>query len=70
MGQTCHNEGTGGGFDSPPPGLLCCPKGVGEKSAPVGLSVNTLSLGIPSQVTSTGQGWKERTPYTVMVSHP
>ena len=26
--QTCHTGGTGGGFDLPPTGLLCCPEGV------------------------------------------
>ena len=70
MGQTCHNGGTGGRFDSPPPVLLCCPKGVAEKSSPRGLSVRTLSLGIPPQGTSTGQVWQEGTPYAVMVTRP
>ena len=36
MGQTCHTGGTWGGVDSPPTGLLCCLKVVGEQSAPGG----------------------------------
>ena len=31
MGKTCHTGDTGGGVDSPPPGLICCPKGVDEQ---------------------------------------
>ena len=69
-GQTFHTGNNGGGVDYPPPGLLCCPKGVGEKSALGGLSVRILSIGIPPQGTSIGQGSSERTPYTVLVSRP
>ena len=54
--KTCHTGGTGDGVDSPPPGWLCCPESVGEKSVPGGFSVRTLSIGIPPQGTSIGQG--------------
>ena len=54
--QTCHTGGTGGGVDFPPPGLLFCSEGIGDQIVPGGLSVSTLSLGIPPQVTSIGQG--------------
>ena len=70
MGQNFHTGGTGGGVYSPPPGLLCCPKGVSEQSEPVGLFARTLSLGIPPQGTSIGQGWSERTPDNVLVYPP
>ena len=56
--QTCHTGGTRVGVDSPPPGLLCCPEGVSEQSAPRVFSVRTLSFGIPPQGTSTGQWWQ------------
>ena len=65
MGQIYHTVGTGGGVDSPTTGLICCPEGVGDKIAPVGLSVSKLSPDIPPQGTATSQGWQERTPYTV-----
>ena len=52
VGQTCHTEGTGGGADSSPPGLLCFSEVVGEKSVPGVFSVRTMSLGIPPQGTS------------------
>ena len=55
-GKTCPTGGIGGGVDSPPPGWLFCPEGVGNKSLPVGFSVRTLFLGIPPQVTSIGPG--------------
>ena len=65
VGQTWHNGVTRGEVDSPPPGLICCPEGVGDQIAPGGLSVSKLSPDIPPQGTATGQGWQERTPYTV-----
>ena len=70
MGQICNTGVTGGGVDPPPIGLLCCSEGVGEKIAPGGLALSTLSLGIPPKVTSIGKGWLERTPYTARVSRP
>ena len=68
LGQTCHTGRTRGGFDSPPPRLLYCPEGVGEKRSLGFFSVRTLSLGIPSQGTSIGKVWSESTPYNVLVS--
>ena len=70
MGKTCHTGGTKVVVDYPPPGLICCPKVVSEKSVPGGLSVRKLSLIIPPQGTSIGQGWLERTPYIALVSRP
>ena len=46
------------------------PRVSGEESAPAGLSVRTLSLGILPQGTSTEQVWQENTPYTVLVPRP
>ena len=57
VGQTCHTGGTRGGVYSPPPGLLCCNEAVSEQISPVGLSVRTMSLRIPPQVTSIAIGW-------------
>ena len=57
VGQTCHTGDTRGGVDFPPTGLLCCPEGVDEQIAPIGLSLRTLSLGIPQQDTLTGKVW-------------
>ena len=55
VGKTSHPGGTGGGFDFPPPGFLCCPESVGGKSGPVGLSVRTLTHDIPPHSTSNGE---------------
>ena len=70
MGQTCNTGSTGGGTDSPPTGLICCPEGVCEQSVPRDLSVRMMSLGIPPQVIPIVQGWLESTPDNAMVSHP
>ena len=70
MGQTCHTGGTGGEVDLPLPGLLFCPECVGMQSVPGGFSARTLSIGIPPQGTSLGQGYPKMTPYTVLVSRP
>ena len=70
MGQICHTGATGGGVYSPPTGLLCCPKGVSDQSSPRGFYARKLSLVIPPQGTSFGQGWLESKPDTVLVSPP
>ena len=67
VGKTCHTGGTGGGIDSPPPGLICCTEGVGEQNASGGFSVRTIHHGIPPQVTSAGHGWQESKNYTELV---
>ena len=45
--QTYHTGVTGGGVDSPPPGLLFYPKSVSGQSSSGGLSVRMLTPGIP-----------------------
>ena len=61
VGKKCHTGGNGGGIDSPTPGLLCCPEGVGGKSEPGGLSMMTLTPGTTPQGIPMGQGWQEST---------
>ena len=54
--QTFHSGSTGGGVDFHPTGWLFWTEGFGSKILPEVFSVRALSLGIPPQGTSIGQG--------------